>query len=360
MNICDVTFRQFESEIRDKKIACIGAGKLLDHLLEFGPKDVVSKIELIADNNEHAKTRKVNNLNIECRSVDETIKLLDESFVILITTMYCKDIVDQINSFKSDLQNDCYIYSLMSLRVDEYEFPEKHDESIPKIIHWVWVGGGPVPDKNKKCIESWYKYCPDYEIKCWNEDNYDISKCTYMKQAYEAHKWGFVPDYLRLDVIYDYGGIYLDADVELVKPLDDLLFYDGFVGFQRNFAINLGLGFGCKAKNPTIRAMRDYYDSISFKTDSGYNLTASPVYNTRVLVRNGLIINNELQKVGDLLVFPTDVLDPKGAFSWTPKLTRHSYSVHHYDESWVNLEQKQINEERYKQTGFFRDGVVND
>ena len=93
---------------------------------------------------------------------------------------------------------------------------------IPKKIHYCWFGGNPMPEKDKKCIESWKRYCPDYEIIRWDESNYDVSKNRYMKEAYEEKKWGFVPDYARLDIIYNEGGIYLDTDVELVKNLDDL------------------------------------------------------------------------------------------------------------------------------------------
>ena len=91
---------------------------------------------------------------------------------------------------------------------------------IPKIIHYCWIGGTPLPEIAKKCIESWKKCCPDYEIREWNESNYDFTQNVYMKEAYEVKKWGFVPDYARLDIIYRYGGFYLDTDVELLKSLD--------------------------------------------------------------------------------------------------------------------------------------------
>ena len=102
---------------------------------------------------------------------------------------------------------------------------------IPKIIHYCWFGGAELPEKDRKCIESWKKFCPDYQIIEWNENNYDVTKNTYMYQAYQAKKWGFVPDYARLDIIYQHGGIYLDTDVELVKNLDSLLENDAFMGF---------------------------------------------------------------------------------------------------------------------------------
>ena len=126
---------------------------------------------------------------------------------------------------------------------------------IPKIIHYCWFGGNEIPENDKKCIESWKKYCPDYKIIRWDESNYDYKKNSYMREAYEAKKWGFVPDYARLDIIYNYGGIYLDTDVELLKSLDEILDCEGFFGFESENLVNLGLGFGAVKGNEIIRDM---------------------------------------------------------------------------------------------------------
>jgi len=103
--------------------------------------------------------------------------------------------------------------------------------SIPKVIHYCWFGKGKMPKLAKKCIKSWKKYCPDYKIICHNEDNFDLTQNRYLNEAYKAGKWAFVSDYVRLKIIYDNGGIYLDTDVELIKPIDDLLLTKGFMGF---------------------------------------------------------------------------------------------------------------------------------
>lgn len=121
---------------------------------------------------------------------------------------------------------------------------------IPKKIHYFWVGDKPMPEKNKACIESWKKFCPDYEIIEWNESNYDFSVCKYMAQAYEAKLWGFVPDYARLDIIYQKSGIYLDTDVELLQSLDNLLNCKAFLGFSRLWKPNIrstGFRVWCRA-----------------------------------------------------------------------------------------------------------------
>ena len=119
--------------------------------------------------------------------------------------------------------------------------------SIPKIIHYCWFGGKPLPNTAIKCIRSWKKHCPDYEIHCWNEKNFDINVCPYVKEAYEEKAWAFVSDYARLWIIYNYGGIYLDTDVELLKNIDNLLKYDVFMGFENKQYVNTGVGFWAHA-----------------------------------------------------------------------------------------------------------------
>lgn len=136
--------------------------------------------------------------------------------------------------------------------------------SIPKIIHYCWFGGGAISPENRKCMESWKKYCPDYKIIEWNDQNFDISTNRYAQQAYEAKKYAFVSDYVRLAVLYEYGGIYLDTDVELVRPLDELLELPGFMGFQTNNEVATGLGFGARKGNSVVQALLRDYDALDF------------------------------------------------------------------------------------------------
>jgi len=140
---------------------------------------------------------------------------------------------------------------------------------IPKIIHYVWVGGGPLTPLAEKCIESWKKFCPDYEIKRWDETNFDINQNIYCKEAYESKKWAFVSDYIRAKVLYDFGGIYLDTDVELVKNIDVLLQNDAFCGFENFRYVAYGLGFGSKKDNAVLSEMLEYYDRMEFLSEDG-------------------------------------------------------------------------------------------
>ena len=217
------------------------------------------------------------------------------------------------------------------------------EQKIPKIIHYCWIGGKPIPEHNRKIMESWKKFCPDYEIKEWNESNYDFTKNRYMREAFENKQWAFAPDYARLDIIYEYGGIYLDTDVELVRPLDDLLNLKGFMGLENEKSAGgkkscaPGLGFGAIPRLPIIKELRDCYENLRFINEDGtLNKIAGPTYQTNYLLKKGLVLNNSLQEIDGLTIFPAEYFAPKEYFSGKITLTKNTYSIHHFDASWVN------------------------
>ena len=214
-------------------------------------------------------------------------------------------------------------------------------KGIPKIIHYCWIGTSQKPKSVEYCIESWKKYCPDYEIIEWNENNYDFTKNQYMKEAYESKKWGFVPDYARLDIVYNYGGIYLDTDVELIKSFDDLLEQEAFIGFENTgteeLYVNCGQGFGAKPKNNIIKKMRDFYNNMHFYDKNGeLNMLPSPHYTTKVLCENGLKRENNTQKLDDIIVYNSKVLCPKNFMTGDINITNDTYSIHHFTASWLD------------------------
>lgn len=134
--------------------------------------------------------------------------------------------------------------------------------SIPKIIHYCWFGHNEKPELVKRCIDSWKKYCPDYEIKEWNEDNIDVNFCPYSAKAYQQKRWGYVPDPLRMKIIYENGGIYMDTDVELVRNLDELLDYQAWFSYGTETQINTGSGFAAQKNNPFIKTIMTHYASL--------------------------------------------------------------------------------------------------
>lgn len=215
--------------------------------------------------------------------------------------------------------------------------------AIPKIIHYCWFGRNPKPKLAVKCIKSWKKRCPDYEIIEWNEDNFDIPSCPlYVRQAYEAKKWAFVTDYVRLKIVYDEGGIYLDTDVELIKSLDALLEHDAYFGFEDGTNVNTGLGFGAVKGAPILHEMMLDYKDIPFIMEDGkLDLTPCPQRNTEVLKRHGLVQNDNRQLLErSVLILPSEYLCPLSTRSQRLVLTNNVMSIHWFSGTWLSEEDR--------------------
>ncbi len=203
---------------------------------------------------------------------------------------------------------------------------------IPKVIHYCWFGGREMPTHVLKCIESWKKYCPEYQIIQWNEKNYDIRKSSYTSRAHKLKKWAFVSDYARLDILYNNGGFYLDTDVELLKSLNNLANNTIYMGLETNDSINSGLGMGSEKGHIILKDLLQIYDKMGVEDE--LNLVPCVTITTQYLENKGFVPKNKLQKVGDVLVYPTDFFCPKTFGSNKVRLTENTYSIHHYDFSW--------------------------
>ena len=222
--------------------------------------------------------------------------------------------------------------------------------SIPKKIHYCWFGKNSLPKSVEKCINSWKKFCPDYEIIRWDEDNFDVSDNLYAKQALENKKYAFVSDYARLNILYDNGGIYLDTDVELIKSLDDLLTYSGYMGFEKGkfiseneriFEMASGLGMGAEPKNEIVFAMLSDYDNIPFVDKTGnFDTLPCPRRNTLALKKLGFITNGEMQVIDNFCILPPEYLSPKDFVTRKITITKNTYSIHHYDGSYLTKKDK--------------------
>ncbi|MBU3159856.1 glycosyl transferase [Clostridium frigoris] len=212
--------------------------------------------------------------------------------------------------------------------------------SIPKIIHYCWFGRNSLPPLAKECIDSWKKYCPDYEIIEWNEDNFDINSNKYVKQAYKAKKYAFVTDYVRLYVLYAYGGIYMDTDVEVLKSLDKFLKNEAFSGFETIQTVPTGI-MACVKKFPFFNELLSYYDSRDFmKKDGSYDLTTNVTIITDYCIQNGLKLNNTLQTVKGFAFYPKNYFCPKDHLSGNIHLTSETYTIHHFAGSWISRKDK--------------------
>ena len=211
---------------------------------------------------------------------------------------------------------------------------------IPKKIHYCWFGGNPLPELAVKCIESWKKHCPDYEIIEWNENNFDINCCDYVKEAYDAKKWAFVSDVARLYALVNHGGIYMDTDVEVLKSLDDILDYEAVSGFESEKCIPTGL-MACEKNQQLFFELLHEYDNIHFlKKDGSLDLTTNVTRITKTCLKYGLKLNNSFQIINGFALFPNDYFCPKDYASKKINLTKNTYTIHHFDASWVPKSKK--------------------
>lgn len=201
--------------------------------------------------------------------------------------------------------------------------------SIPKIIHYCWFGRNEKPELVKKCIESWKKHCPDYEIIEWNEDNVDVNFCSYSKRAYKQKRWGFAVDVLRMKIIYENGGIYLDTDVELVNNLDSLLNNAAWFGYGTDIEINTGSGFGAEKGNPFIKTILEHYVNL----DEGSKFEVCTAQEAPIFKREfpDFYADQTLKKdqiVGDRVLILWNIWE---------------YTNHHYTSTWQTPVQRVFN-----------------
>lgn len=217
---------------------------------------------------------------------------------------------------------------------------------IPKIIHFIWFGRNPLPELAVHCIDSWKKYCPDYKIIEWNEDNFDVMECDYIREAYEAKRWAFVSDYARLKVLYEHGGIYMDTDVELVAPIDAYLSEKAFSGFESDTSISTGI-MACEKKHSLFKQLLDFYTGKHFfHADGTCNLTTNVTIITNIMLQHGIELNNTKQTVCDMTFYPKDFFCPKDEATGISKITKNTVCIHHFDGSWHTPKEKRINAAR--------------
>ena len=228
---------------------------------------------------------------------------------------------------------------------------------IPKVIHYCWFGHNPKPKMLKKCITSWSKYCSEYEVVEWNEDNVDFSLMPqYVKDAYKANKWAFVTDYVRLWVIYTYGGIYLDTDVELIRSIDDLLVCKGFFAFESNDykMVATGLGFGAEKGLGILADLMKSYETLEFTMpDNKENFLPNTWINWPIFEEHGVKKTDSIQIIDDnVVVYPGEFFDPMDGYLRDKiNITPNTYSIHHYSMTWDNDHEKKLKQiKRYNRS----------
>lgn len=217
-------------------------------------------------------------------------------------------------------------------------------QMIPKIIHYCWFGGNPLPTLAQKCIESWKKYCPDYEIRRWDETNFDVNCCDYVREAYEARKWAFVSDYARFKILYENGGVYFDTDVELIKPIYDIVENGAFMGLEEagKVCVASGLGLAANIGLPLLEEILDSYHHSHFgKVENGsYETVVTRV--TNIILKHGNIFPDKITEVEGITIYPPEYFCPLNYYTGEMKITENSRSIHHYTASWLNKTKRMI------------------
>ena len=206
-----------------------------------------------------------------------------------------------------------------------------------KKIHYFWFGGKPLPKKSIQCIASWRNFLPDYKIIRWDESNFDVNANLYSCQAYAARKWAFVSDYARFKILEEYGGLYFDTDVELVRNLGELLELDAFSAFETDMDVAPGLVLYCREPNhPIIRETRRWYDQATFLDESGVRIKINVcgIFKS-ILEKHGFIPNGQRQECDGMVIFPQDYFCPFDDATGVLNKTPNTYSIHWYDKSWM-------------------------
>ena len=216
---------------------------------------------------------------------------------------------------------------------------------IPKVIHYCWFGGNPLPKSAQKCIASWRKYLPDYEIKEWNESNFDVNIIPYTAEAYKAKKYAFVSDYARFWILYKYGGLYFDTDVEVIKNMDDIIAKGPFMGCENDakagaspaqLGVAPGLGLGVNPGLGLYGEILNWYNTHHFITWTGVIEKNVVDITTEILNKNGIeILDDGILRSSGILIYPKEYFCPKDYITGEMNITDKTKSIHHYSATWL-------------------------
>jgi len=274
------------------------------------------------------------------------LESISEEITILITISRFYAVYEQLNNIGKLNNVSCYIIPQMC--IDNFRsdggkgvINTCQQPVIPKKIHYMWLGGKEMPDNLKKCIESWKRYCPDYEIIRWDESNYDVHKNIFVSQAYDNKKYGFVPDYARIEILYEHGGIYLDTDVELCRNIDDLLYQEAFCGVEKWQVLNFGGCSGAVKGHKGLECFLQRWKKRSLiRHDGTIDSISSGLIDTSVAIENGYKINGENQNVLGMNIYTYDYFHPYDYMSGKMEKTSDTFSVHHFNGGWLDENEK--------------------
>lgn len=349
MNIPDIQSMLSDAEDHGCRILCVGAGEALkEACVAYNRYDFFHRIYKIFD--KKARHFEFENQIKEVLPTENIVDYVGNSIIYITSNNYYIEIYNQLEKLIDMSNVKCYIHNHVKHIPVPYDISKRFNQPmIPKIIHYCWFGNHDIPEKNKEWMNSWAKYCPDYEIIRWDESNYDYQKNKYIKEAYEQGKYAFVSDYARMDILYNNGGIYLDTDVELLNSLDTLLYNEAYSGTYYSYqGAAFGLGVGAIKGFPLLKEMMEIYEDLSFiNSDGTLNMNDCLFYQTKILKKYGYEPSeNVLQVINGMTIYPTDVLAPMDVDGVVLSKTKNTISMHHFDASW--FEEKTASEFKRK------------
>lgn len=346
-------FENLSKEIIDNDYGIIifGAGMIgtvtaPEILKDYG---VDNRIKFYIDNDKNKWGTMTPGVNRMIYSPDYLNQIDIRKHILLLTISRFSEVIEQLESIDNLKNMICYIVPMMCISnfkpIDnDCTVRESVKPLIPKTIHYIWLGKNKIPKTLQYCIDSWKRFCPDYEIQRWDESNYDVSKNKYMKLAYENKMYGFVSDYARLDILYTYGGVYFDTDVELIKNLDNMLYQQAFCCVEKWQTINTGGGIGAVKGNCAIEKLLEMREHLKFVDDNNnLNMNTCGYYDTLTLNKYGYKLNGRIQKTLDMNIYTYEYFHPYDYMSGRMNITEHTYGIHHFSGGWLDENMKAAN-----------------
>lgn len=348
------SFEQLREELnnKDAPVILFGAGAIgqvvaPEILFHYGLFD---KITCYIDNDQSKWDTKIDvkDCSFPIKS-PEYLKECQPDAIILINISRYAEVLEQLDIMECTrnmtglimpmflIHNFCYNKS-------EGQAVKSSEPLIPAKIHYIWVGKKDIPYNLGRCIESWREYNPNYEIIRWDESNYDFFKHPYMKQAFECGAYGFVPDYARLDILYNEGGFYFDTDVVMKKSLDDLRYQEAFCGLEKWQIINFGGGSGAIKGHPMLKKFLDARKDILYMDENGkQNRNTCGFYDTQTALKEGYMLNGKTQNVQGLNIYAFDYFHPYDYMSGITNETDNTFSIHLFNGGWMDDNMKEQN-----------------
>ena len=358
MKVMEHTFENFHNAVKGRKLVAFAATDFLK-VIAMNYKDLCldEYIQFVVDNDKHkqGETIYINGVAKEIRAPEELLSYSESKLTLLIATdAFADEIYEQLEDMLPSQNTEVFFLSLLiSKHVDDtMDNPLIQlgvgEENIPRIIHYFWFSKEEKPESVKMCIESWKRCCPDYELKEWNADSFDVTCNDFAYEAFRQRKWAYVSDYARLAVIYQYGGIYLDSDVRLLKTMDPLLHNEFFIGYGPIRDVEAAV-FGAKKGCDVLARMLEIYRDRVFDLQKSMTLeNVQPMLLARFLEKQGFTLDGKYLQRDGITIYPRDLFSAKNWFTYEYEMTDAAIGVHECAGGWSSVNgksRKQIKKE---------------